>query len=116
MLGKDNHGVVEDHDAEVDTLCYKEIFKRSWTYLIAGYVNYATTLMIFPALTSTGKLPMSMTRPFTLDYVDKQVYSGCHWKINECSFMKQKYNFQRGVLQYEYATMPLSSSGIHTTH
>ena len=54
--GKDNHGVVEDHDAEVDTLCYKEIFKRSWTYLVAGYVNYATTLMIFPALTSTGKL------------------------------------------------------------
>jgi len=51
--GKDNHGVVEDHDAEVDTLCYKEIFKRSWTYLVAGYVNYATTLMIFPALTST---------------------------------------------------------------
>ena len=73
MLGKDNHGVVEDHDAEVDTLCYKEIFKRSWTYLIAGYVNYATTLMIFPALTSTGKLPMSMTRPFTPDNVDKQV-------------------------------------------
>ena len=26
--GKDNHGVVEDHDAEVDTLCYKEIFKQ----------------------------------------------------------------------------------------
>jgi len=57
--GKDNHGVVEDHDAEVDTLCYKEIFKRSWTYLIAGYVNYATTLMIFPALTSTVE---SMTK------------------------------------------------------
>jgi len=51
--GKDNHGVVEDHDAEVDTLCYKEIFKQSWPYLVAGYVNYATTLMIFPALTST---------------------------------------------------------------
>ena len=45
-----------------------------------------------------------------------QYLSGCHWKINECCFMKQKYHFQRGVLQYENATMPLSSSGIHTTH
>ena len=43
-------------------------------------------------------------------------YSGSHWKINKCCFMKQKYHFQRGVLQYENTTMPLSSSGIHTTH
>ena len=43
-------------------------------------------------------------------------YSGCHWKINECCFMKQKYHFQRDLLQYENATMPLSSSSIHTTH
>jgi len=64
--GKDNHGEVEDHDAEVATLCYKEIFKRSWTYLIAGYVNYATTLMIFPALTSTVE---SVTdTPWTRDF------------------------------------------------
>ena len=43
-------------------------------------------------------------------------YSGCHWKINQCCFMKQKYHFKIGELQYENATMPLSSSGIHTTH
>ena len=30
--------------------------------------------------------------------------------------MKQKYHFQRGELQYENATMPLSSSDIHTTN
>ena len=46
-----------------------------------------------------------------------QKYSDCHWKINKCCFMKQKYHFQRGELQYENATMPLSSLGIHTgTH
>lgn len=51
--GKDNHGVVEDHDAQVDQLCYKAILGKCWTYLLAGYINYSTTLMIFPALTST---------------------------------------------------------------
>lgn len=52
--GKDNHGVVEDHDAQVDDLCYKDIFKRSWTYLISGFLTYATTLSVFPALTNSG--------------------------------------------------------------
>ena len=52
--GKDNHGVVEDHDAEVDRLCYKDILKRSWTYLVSGYFIYSTTLMIYPAISSTG--------------------------------------------------------------
>ena len=51
--GKDNHGVVEDHDAAVDQLCYKAILAKCWTYLLAGYINYSTTLIIFPALTST---------------------------------------------------------------
>lgn len=52
--GKDNHGVVEDHHAEVEQLCYKDILKRSWTYLLSGYLTYCTTLCLFPAVTSTG--------------------------------------------------------------
>ena len=52
--GKDNHGQVDDPNLEVETLNYKEIVKRSWTYLLGGLVNYSATLMIFPALTSTG--------------------------------------------------------------
>lgn len=50
--GKDNHGVITDHDEQVDKLCYKEIVKKSWPYLVAGYLTYATTLSIFPAITS----------------------------------------------------------------
>lgn len=34
---------------------YKKIFKRSWMYFATGYINYGTTLCIFPALTSLGK-------------------------------------------------------------
>ena len=52
--GKDNHGVVEDHHSEVEHLNYKAILSQSWPYLMAGYLTYATTLMIFPAVTSTG--------------------------------------------------------------
>ena len=55
FLGKDNHGIVEDHHDEVARLCYKDIFKRSWTYLVGGYLTYSSTLCIFPALTSSGK-------------------------------------------------------------
>lgn len=33
---------------------YRTILQRSWPYLLSGLLNYATTLMIFPALTSTG--------------------------------------------------------------
>ena len=29
------------------------VLGKCWTYLLAGYINYSTTLMIFPALTST---------------------------------------------------------------
>ena len=43
-------------------------------------------------------------------------YSGCHWKVYEYCFMKQKCHFQRGVSLYKNAHMLLSSSGIHTTH
>ena len=59
---------------------------------------------------------LSSKQDVTQMFPDIFTYSGCHWKINKCFFMKQKYHFQRGVLQYENATMPLSSSGIHTTH
>ena len=44
------------------------------------------------------------------------MYSGCHWKVYECCFMKQNCHFQRGLLQYKNATTPLNSSAIHTTH
>ena len=43
-------------------------------------------------------------------------YSGCHWKLYKCCFMKQKCHFQKGVSQYRNASMLLSSLGIHTTH
>ena len=43
-------------------------------------------------------------------------YSGWHWKVYKCCFMKQKCHIQRGVSQYENASILLSSSGIHTTH
>ena len=54
--GKDNHitGDTSDHDAEVDKLCYRDLLKRSWVYLVGGSIVYATTLSIFPALTSLG--------------------------------------------------------------
>ena len=58
--GKDNHGVVEDHHAEVERLSYKDILKRSWTYLLSGYLVYSITLCIFPALTSSGKLEVTI--------------------------------------------------------
>ena len=45
-----------------------------------------------------------------------QKYSGCHWKVYECCFMMQNCHFQRSVMQYKSATIPLSSSAIHTTH
>ena len=44
-----------NHDVEVDSICYKEIFEKSWTYFLTGYVNYATSLCVFPAITSLGK-------------------------------------------------------------
>lgn len=55
--GKDNPitGDTSDHDAEVDQLSYKDILKRSWIYLLSGFLIYSTTLSIFPALTSLGK-------------------------------------------------------------
>ena len=50
---------VVNHDSEVDALSYKRIFGRSWSYFLTGYVNYATTLSVFPALTSLGKYLIS---------------------------------------------------------
>ncbi|XP_059081784.1 equilibrative nucleoside transporter 3-like isoform X1 [Tigriopus californicus] len=41
-----------DHNDEVDHICYKAIFKNSWMYFVTGYINYATTLSVFPAITS----------------------------------------------------------------
>ena len=45
-----------------------------------------------------------------------KIYSGHHWKVYECCFMKQNCHFQRGLLQLKNATTPLNSSAIHTTH
>lgn len=55
--GKDNHitGDTSDHDAEVDRICYKDIIKRSWIYLVGGWTVYATTLSVFPALATIVK-------------------------------------------------------------
>ena len=43
-------GETSDHDREVDELCYKQIFKRSWIYLLGGWMIYGSTLSIMPAL------------------------------------------------------------------
>ena len=48
--------------------------------------------------------------------IRKYKYSGCHQKVYKCCFMKQNCHFQRGVLQYKNAIMPLNSLAIHTTH
>ena len=40
---------------EVDRISYKAIFMKSWTYFLVGYINYATTLTVFPAITSLGE-------------------------------------------------------------
>ena len=45
-------GDTSDHDREVDELCYKDIFRRSWMYLLGGWLVYGTTLSIFPAITT----------------------------------------------------------------
>ena len=45
-------GDTTDHDREVDELCYKDIFKKSWMYLLGGWMVYGTTLSIMPALTT----------------------------------------------------------------
>ena len=49
-------------------------------------------------------------------YYSTLVYSGCHWKVYECCFMKQNCHFHRGLLQYKNATMPLNSLCTHSTH
>ncbi len=51
-----------DHDAEVDSVSYKRIFGRSWTYILTGYVNFATSLCVFPAITTLGKYFLSLDR------------------------------------------------------
>ena len=43
-------GDTSDHDREVDDLCYKDILRRSWMYLLGGWMIYGTTLSIMPAL------------------------------------------------------------------
>ena len=43
-------------------------------------------------------------------------YSGRHWKVYECCFMKQNCHFQSGVLQCKIASRTLISSNIHSTH
>ena len=52
--GKDNliSGDTSDHDAEVDSLCYKDLFKMSWVYLLGGWLVYGVTLSIFPAISA----------------------------------------------------------------
>ena len=44
-----------NHDSEVDQICYKQIVASCWPYLVTGFVNYATSLCVFPAITSLGK-------------------------------------------------------------
>ena len=55
--GKDNRltGDTSDHDAQVEKVCYKDVFRRSWVYFLGGWLTYGSTLSIFPALTSLGK-------------------------------------------------------------
>ena len=36
---------------------------------------------------------------FLLEYLKKKKYSGRHWRVCKCCFMKQKCHFQRGVSQ-----------------
>ena len=43
-------GDTSDHDREVDELCYRDIFKRSWIYLLGGWLIYGTTLSIMPGI------------------------------------------------------------------
>ena len=43
-------GDTSDHDREVDQLCYKDILRKSWIYLLGGWLIYGTTLSIMPAL------------------------------------------------------------------
>ena len=52
--GKGNiiSGDTSDHDREVDELCYKDIFKRSWVYLLGGWLIYGITLSMMPAVTT----------------------------------------------------------------
>lgn len=50
-----------NHDAEVDKISYLKIVKKSWPYLITGYVNYATSLSVFPAVTSLGTVRNTYT-------------------------------------------------------
>ena len=45
----------EDPEIAAMKIDYKRVFSRSWMYFLTGYVNYSTTLCIFPALTSLGK-------------------------------------------------------------
>jgi hypothetical protein len=45
-------GDTSDHDREVDELCYRDIFKRSWIYLLGGWMIYGVTLSLMPALTT----------------------------------------------------------------
>ncbi len=53
--GKQSETSTVNHDDEVDHLSYVAIVQRSWIYLITGFVNYATSLCVFPAVTSLGK-------------------------------------------------------------
>ena len=48
--------------------------------------------------------------------LDSGTYTGCHWKVYKCCFMKQNCHFQRGVSQYKNVAMPFSSLDIHTKH
>ena len=42
-------------------------------------------------------------------------YSGCHWKVYECCFIKQNCHSQNRLMQCKNATKPLTCLSIHTT-
>ncbi len=45
----------EDRETQSEKVSYREVIKRGWTYFLVGYLNYGTTLCVFPALTALGK-------------------------------------------------------------
>ena len=56
-------GMNEEDDLN-GPICYKTILRSCWPYFLTGYVNYATSLCIFPAITSLGKFLRKWHRNF----------------------------------------------------
>ncbi len=54
-VGSSSNSSSVDHDAEADSVSYARILSRSWAYVVTGYVNFATSLCVFPAITTLGE-------------------------------------------------------------